>query len=753
MRFWETAHATAEKCSIHKVEVRLAEAAHISKEVVRDHLRLRGSYDASFPADIGVIRSYGVALMGDEDSFLRPLVSAEQPSPTSADELKHRGKRVREDLDRGLGYLEYNDDMRQVILDIFTTLWDILSLYEISDGYNCRPDTGGLEGAEEYFDAMLESAREMANRVGTLRHGSAALYPRRWQVNRLLRIIDETELFVKSYLVPGVNLRWREINPRLNYYDPVLDMVEELSPEAWRRLWYMFGYRPTKWDLQRCGSGISAGWKAIGTARQGRIFRGNCWTPWSNCSIMILFVIQIKRVRRNVALRDDGWYNENGAGQMNYDMGGKKMTTGQTRMQKPHYGTVELLLKNQEYVHMGLSTEENASAEGAAEKYKANPGYPWEYDFKYEYYNIGRQNAVPAPDLLWNLDEEKDPIKRLLKYKKEYKDNNKWISSGQAFDCDGSGEKFSCDLVRKIYRKLWDWKDIDADGKKQRYGTMGSNPWVAVGPDTMNSFMTVFIHFSKETWNKGVKYVSAKTLYEQLVKEDGCSLEKYLENPDMTTRWKSFAVFTHSIGNFILVPAGFNGKRGISPVIHDFWDLSLVYLKRRIKETTWLNEANAFTKYINYFFLWDYVGCTDGETDYRVKSLLSESFRNGGTKYNDRHIGVSDGDSTMPNVEKEIPVFIDNALWAIKRRGIFMTAMLWLASAMEPEKYGELRDQVFMTDHRYGGYSDVIIEIEKIIEEKSIEEAVKNAIEKAQIANNAEDIIKKMLKALAELKS
>ena len=55
---------------------------------------------------------------------------------------------------------------------------------------------------------------------------------------------------MKSYSVPGVTLRWRRINPRLNYYDPVFDMVEELLPEVWRRLWYMFGYRPTKWDFQ-----------------------------------------------------------------------------------------------------------------------------------------------------------------------------------------------------------------------------------------------------------------------------------------------------------------------------------------------------------------------------------------------------------------------------------------------------------------------------------------------------------------------
>lgn len=96
---------------------------------------------------------------------------------------------------------------------------------------------------------MLENAREMVGQIEAPRNSPGPLY-HRWQFNRLLRLIDETELFVKSYSIPGVGLRWRKINPRLNYYDPVFEAVEELSPEVWRRLWYMFGYRPTTWDLQ-----------------------------------------------------------------------------------------------------------------------------------------------------------------------------------------------------------------------------------------------------------------------------------------------------------------------------------------------------------------------------------------------------------------------------------------------------------------------------------------------------------------------
>ena len=105
MQFWEAAYAAAEQESISKVEARLADAAHISKEAVHDHLRNRWIYDAGFPADIGVIRSYGAALTGDEDAFLRPFMPAGRPSPASAEELKHWGELEREDPALGLGYM------------------------------------------------------------------------------------------------------------------------------------------------------------------------------------------------------------------------------------------------------------------------------------------------------------------------------------------------------------------------------------------------------------------------------------------------------------------------------------------------------------------------------------------------------------------------------------------------------------------------------------------------------------------------
>lgn len=139
-RFCDAAFDAGEReDSIEKVRARLAEAAHIAEAVVGSHLRNRGASGASFPADISIIRSYGAALTGDEDAFLRPAAPAERLSPAAAEKLKRWGEQELAVLDSDLDGVGYGADERQVILVVFALLWEILSLYGISDGYNRDP--------------------------------------------------------------------------------------------------------------------------------------------------------------------------------------------------------------------------------------------------------------------------------------------------------------------------------------------------------------------------------------------------------------------------------------------------------------------------------------------------------------------------------------------------------------------------------------------------------------------------------------
>lgn len=54
---------------------------------------------------------------------------------------------------------------------------------------------------------------------------------------KLERIINETEAFIKSYSVPGVVKRWRKINPRINYFDCVFEIIRGCGMETARQLY------------------------------------------------------------------------------------------------------------------------------------------------------------------------------------------------------------------------------------------------------------------------------------------------------------------------------------------------------------------------------------------------------------------------------------------------------------------------------------------------------------------------------------
>ena len=180
---------------------------------------------------------------------------------------------------------------------------------------------------------------------------------------------------------------------------------------------------------------------------------------------------------------------------------------------------------------------------------------------------------------------------------------------------------------------------------------------------------------------------------------------------DKSEQWKNYAETSHVIGNFVLVPAGFNPKR--SNMFKDFWDLSLLYLKGQVKDNIWLSSSNLFVKYINYFFLWDYVirnDDRDDRFDYYIKSEFSDNFTSANEYRSDLLVSP---DRQMPN-KTEISNFIKNAQWAVKRRGIFMTAMLRL-QAEKSDEYDSLRSEIFAADKCYDGYKKVIEEISKKI--------------------------------------
>lgn len=137
-----------------------------------------------------------------------------------------------------------------------------------------------------------------------------------------------------------------------------------------------------------------------------------------------------------------------------------------------------------------------------------------------------------------------------------------------------------------------------------------------------------------------------------------------------------FAKLTHTLGNFVLVPYGFNAARYLPT--NDYWDAALKILEEKGFETKkgLLFKKENYKRYINYFFLWDYVE-KDG---YKAKPLFG------------KEIGKR---ARKPNGEKEITEYLQNVNRYIRRRGIFMVAMLRIATNTDyPDDYKKIMEQL-----------------------------------------------------------
>lgn len=224
-------------------------------------------------------------------------------------------------------------------------------------------------------------------------------------------------------------------------------------------------------------------------------------------------------------------------------------------------------------------------------------------------------------------------------------------------DPDGSGYEFY-ELTHDIYSALWNWKKNDGN----TFGTINrrfGDTFSDLGCDTMNSVQTV-LNSLYVLDKAGVKLEGRRNVSENYMLEcmqtvpDFC--KNFLSEIGMSGVAKQYIDVYHTIGNFVLVPAGFNRYRAWH--FGDYWDLSLENLK-----VTQIGDS--FNWYINYFFLWDY-----------VKTV--------GNQYEVRGISPRDRNDTA-----EFDRFFYHTISFIKRRGMFMTAMLMIRQS-DPKLYDEL---------------------------------------------------------------
>ena len=315
-------------------------------------------------------------------------------------------------------------------------------------------------------------------------------------------------------------------------------------------------------------------------------------------------------------------------------------------------------------------------------------------------------------------------IKGINRYK--YRDIDAIELMGKLFDDIKVNEKFfdNFDYVR--WNKWKKKKGIDLDDSNNAYGK--SNP-----------FMRGIYYI---LWGKRIDLRNNQNKEKDIgVYENG---------------WGKFSKsYLYQMGNFVLVPAYFNNYRGVlNKDINDCMDSSLCYLKKNnfeFKERLRLRnskksskeekkafaiehfagwESRKFSKYINIFFLWDYVYAKDNE--YYVRNLKLDS------KGEHRIEFKNDNELQYKVKDENVGIYIKNAETAISRRSIFMTAMLMLAVEFKEESYKEewtdwhvsgiykeIVEKIFLKDTVYEDFNSVINKVKEIIQGKQCEEVIK----------------------------
>jgi hypothetical protein len=321
-------------------------------------------------------------------------------------------------------------------------------------------------------------------------------------------------------------------------------------------------------------------------------------------------------------------------------------------------------------------------------------------------YNFELENRILA-------SEELDSYSRYFVYKancdnarkscyekgKEYAENvhKKYGNIPDSDGTLGNNKNDICMLPRYIYRALWGWND-EEDNKLERFGQVSNKKFENMGPETMNSAQTTVNKIIEDAFNrcKDEKIKSLKPEKHKISRNFMLELFSNNYSSKFLREWlddvnglSEFLDLYNTVGNFVLVPAYFNPYRGRKPV-KDFWDKSLMLLNT--KKEKWYYKNNEihwnkelFTRYINTFFLWEYVE-------------------------NNKPREISYSDNT--NIKDNIEVFLSETCRLIKLRGIFMVAMLRIIE-LDSCYYQDLVKNIFDTDTVYNGYMEVIEAIKR----------------------------------------
>lgn len=138
------------------------------------------------------------------------------------------------------------------IKEVYKMLYDVLYEIDESCNYNFVPGMkSDKANAFTYYEKRIDAIRTFVK---------TRFLDKRDVREKLIRIVGETERFVKNYSIPGVVQRWKGINKKITYFDVVYDICEEnyklylaicnKEIEFENRTLFLFDFLPTEKDFE-----------------------------------------------------------------------------------------------------------------------------------------------------------------------------------------------------------------------------------------------------------------------------------------------------------------------------------------------------------------------------------------------------------------------------------------------------------------------------------------------------------------------